>query len=120
MAATAAAPDLAIAFIALTAVGAASVTFSAAVNSSLQLAVAPEMRGRIMSLYTIVYVGTTPVGAAIIGSLSGAFGPRAGLATGAGGALFASAIGFRLARRKPGGETVPLPPVGNPQLADAG
>jgi MFS family permease len=108
-----------VALVALTAVGAASVTFSAAINSSLQLAAAPEMRGRIMSLYTMVYIGTTPVGAAIIGSLSGAFGPRVGLATGAGAALFASAVGFRMAHRKPEGET-PLPPVGNPQLADAG
>jgi hypothetical protein len=109
MGATAAAPDLAVALIALAAVGAASVTFSAAVSSSLQLAVAAEMRGRIMSLYTMVYVGTTPVGAALIGSLSAAFGPRAGVAAGAGAALVASAIGFWTARRRPAAETPLLP-----------
>jgi MFS family permease len=112
MAATAAAPDLAVALIALAAVGAASVTFSAAVNSSLQLAVASEMRGRIMSLYTMVYVGTTPMGAALIGWLSASFGPRVGVAAGAGAALVASAIGFWTARRRPAAETAPLLPVG--------
>jgi MFS family permease len=59
--------------------GAAAVTFAAAINSSLQLAVEPEMRGRVMALYSIVFLGSTPIGGPLAGWLSQAYDPRAAL-----------------------------------------
>jgi MFS family permease len=63
----------------LAAAGAASVSFAAGINSTLQLAAAPSMRGRVMSLYSIVFLGSTPIGAPIAGLLAGAAGPRSAL-----------------------------------------
>ena len=44
--------------------GGAAVTFAATINSTLQLAVSPEMRGRVMALYSVVFLGSTPIGGA--------------------------------------------------------
>ena len=63
-------------------VGAASVAFSASVNSALQLAVEPSMRGRVMALYSVVFLGSTPIGAPLMGWLANAAGPRAAFALG--------------------------------------
>ena len=98
--AAAAAPNLGTEYILLAAVGAASVTFAAGINSSLQLAAAPEMRGRVMALYSVVFLGSTPIGGPIAGWLSGSFGPRssmvlAGIAALAGGAI----LRYGLSRR---------------------
>jgi predicted MFS family arabinose efflux permease len=59
--------------------GAAAVTFAASVNSSLQLAVRPAMRGRVMALYSVVFLGSTPIGAPLTGWLSEAYSPRVAL-----------------------------------------
>jgi len=48
------APTLPLQALALLPLGAASVTFAAGINSSLQLAVEPAMRGRVMALYSVV------------------------------------------------------------------
>ncbi|HEX3609139.1 MAG TPA: MFS transporter [Solirubrobacterales bacterium] len=72
----AAAPDLVVEVAALIALGAAAVTFAATINSSLQLAVAPHMRGRVMSLYSVVFLGSTPIGGPLAGWLSQAYDPR--------------------------------------------
>jgi MFS family permease len=85
----AAAPTLELQILALVPLGAASVTFAAGVNSSLQIAVEPAMRGRVMALYSIVFLGSTPIGAPLVGWLAGAAGPRAGLVAGAAAALIA-------------------------------
>jgi MFS family permease len=85
------APTLALQVAALAALGAVSVTFSAGVNSSLQLAVTPDMRGRVMSLYAIVFLGSTPIGAPLAGWLAQVAGPRAGLVLG-GVAALATAV----------------------------
>ena len=44
-----------------------AVTFAATINSSLQLAVDPQMRGRVMALYSVVFLGSTPIGGPISG-----------------------------------------------------
>ena len=74
------APSLPLQILALVPLGAVSVTFAAGVNSSLQLAASPAMRGRVMSLYSIVFMGSTPIGAPLVGWLAQATSPRAGLA----------------------------------------
>jgi MFS family permease len=55
------------------------VTLAASVNSALQLASDPTMRGRVMALYSIVFLGTTPIGAPLAGWLSELLDPRAAL-----------------------------------------
>ena len=61
-------------------------TFAAGVNSALQIAVEPTMRGRVMALYSIVFLGSTPIGAPLVGWLAEVAGPRAGLLAGGRGA----------------------------------
>jgi MFS family permease len=85
------APTLPLQIAALVPVGAASVTFAAGVNSTLQISVEPVMRGRVMALYSIVFLGSTPIGAPLVGWLAEAAGPRAGLLVGAAAALLAAA-----------------------------
>ena len=75
----AAMPSLALEVPLLILLGAAAVTFAATINSSLQLAVAPEMRGRVMALYSVVFLGSTPIGAPLVGWLSEAYDPRVAL-----------------------------------------
>jgi MFS family permease len=93
----AAAPTLWLELMILPVAGFASVTFAAGVNSTLQLAAAPQMRGRVMSLYAIVFLGSTPIGAPIAGWLAGAAGARSALVLAGVAALAGSvaiAIGF--------------------------
>jgi MFS family permease len=73
------APSLPLEAVALVPLGAASVIFASSVNSALQLAVEPSMRGRVMALYSVVFLGSTPIGAPIAGWISEAADPRAAL-----------------------------------------
>ena len=84
------APSLWLQALALVPLGAASVTFAAGVNSSLQLAAAPALRGRVMALYSMVFLGSTPIGAPLVGWLAEVAGPRTGLLAGAAAALIAA------------------------------
>lgn len=97
----AAMPTLAFAVPALIGLGAAAVTFAAAVNSTLQLAVAPEMRGRVMALYSVVFIGTTPIGGPLAGWLAETYDPRVALLLAAAAGLVAAvAARVSLARRE--------------------
>jgi MFS family permease len=73
------APTLALELPVLALLGGATVTFAASINSYLQLEVRPDMRGRVMALYSIVFLGSTPIGGPIAGWLSEAFNPRVAL-----------------------------------------
>jgi len=74
--AAAAAPTLIAEAVVLAPLGVASMTFLATANSTLQLASSPEMRGRVMALYGLVFLGSTPVGGLLGGWMAGQFGPR--------------------------------------------
>ena len=76
---SAAMPSLAFEVPALMLLGAASVTFAATINSTLQLAVASEMRGRVMALYSVVFLGSTPIGGPLAGWLAQSYDPRIAL-----------------------------------------
>lgn len=89
----AAAPTLPLEMAALTLLGLASVTFAAGINSGLQLAAAPEMRGRVMALWTMAFLGSTPIGGPLIGAIGEHVGPRWALALGGLAALTAAAYG---------------------------
>ena len=85
-------PSLAFEIPALMLLGAASVTFAATINSTLQLAVAPDMRGRVMALYSVVFLGSTPIGGPLTGWLAQAYDPRVALLLAAASGLLAAAI----------------------------
>lgn len=65
--------------VALPICGLAALTFSVAAQSYLQLHTAPHVRGRVMGFYTLVFFGSNPVGAPLLGWVSMEFGPRWGL-----------------------------------------
>jgi MFS family permease len=83
-------PTLAFEVPALMLLGAASVTFAATINSTLQLAVAPDMRGRVMALYSVVFLGSTPIGGPLAGWLAQSYDPRAALLLAAASGLLAA------------------------------
>jgi MFS family permease len=64
--------------------GAAALVFSVANNSFVQLGVDPQMRGRVMALYFMCFLGGTPVGAPLIGWISEHLGAPWGLILGGG------------------------------------
>ncbi len=72
-------PTLALELPMLALLGAAAVTFAATINSTLQLAVSPEMRGRVMALYSVVFLGSTPIGGPLTGWLAETYDPRVAL-----------------------------------------
>ncbi|SEG92385.1 Predicted arabinose efflux permease, MFS family [Thermomonospora echinospora] len=62
--------------------GMALMTFTTAANATVQLGVAPEMRGRVMGLYMFVFMGTNPLGAPLVGWMAEQFGPRLSIVVG--------------------------------------
>jgi len=61
--------------------GGTSIAFSATAQTLLQLAAPGQLRGRVMSLYTVLFAGMTPLGAITVGGLSETFGVRVALLT---------------------------------------
>lgn len=60
-----------IALVLIAVTGFAMSSFSASANTRTQLSSPPEMRGRVMSVYTMVFVGTTPIGNLLVSSIAG-------------------------------------------------
>lgn len=80
-------------------VGLTAMTIMPTANSMVQLAVEPEMRGRVMALYFAIFMGGTPLGAPLIGWAGEAWGARSTILIGAvGDALVLAAVLFYLAR----------------------
>jgi MFS family permease len=80
--AVAVAPTLPLCLALLVLMGASSVMFIATANSLLQLNSSAAMRGRVMSLWIVVFLGSTPIGAPLIGFLAGRYGARFALGLG--------------------------------------
>jgi MFS family permease len=64
-------------------VGLVTLTLITAANATIQLSTSPEMRGRVMSLYMVVFLGSTPVGSPLVGWVAEAWGPRWSVGVGA-------------------------------------
>jgi MFS family permease len=95
----AAAPDLGLALVAMALVGAASVSFLSIGNSTLQLRAAPSMRGRVMALWAVAFLGSTPIGGPVAGYVAEHLGGRAGLGLGAISCAVAAVGGLLVLRR---------------------
>jgi len=80
--AAAVAPTLALELAALVFVGYGSITFNSLAKTTLQLAARPEMRGRVMALWALAWLGSTPVGGPIVGWTGQVIGARWALVIG--------------------------------------
>ena len=110
--AAAVAPSFALELAALVFVGYGSITFNSLAKTTLQLAAKPEMRGRVMALWALAWMGSTPIGGPIVGWTGQAIGARwalviGGVATLACGVLALPAL-TRIDRR-PAPDTPPAP-----------
>jgi MFS family permease len=93
------APSLPVEIVALTLAGAASISFMSTGNSTLQLTAAPNMRGRVMSLWFVAFQGSTPIGGPIVGWAMAMAGARAGLGLGGVTCLLVALLGLLALRR---------------------
>ena len=93
------APNQGLAFVVGLYLGMASITFLVASTAIVQIESAPEMRGRVLALQAMLFLGSTPIGAPIVGWVSQEFGARYGVALGAAAALSAGSWGLWRARR---------------------
>jgi predicted MFS family arabinose efflux permease len=89
-------------------VGLVQILLLSSCNTTLQVTVPDELRGRVMSLYTFVFAGVSPLGAFFVGGIAEAFGVPAALAAGGGlGLACVLALGLRWMRRQ--GAPGPVP-----------
>ncbi|HUI90516.1 MAG TPA: MFS transporter [Anaerolineales bacterium] len=94
-------PDLLLTGLALVFVGITSINFSSIGNSLLQLESSHQMRGRVMSFWSIAFLGSTTIGGPIVGWFAGVAGARWGLALGGIAALVATILGALTLRNVP-------------------
>lgn len=99
MLALAAAPNQPIAFAIGAVMGFTSISFMTASTAIVQLRADPMMRGRVLALQAIVFLGSTPIGGPILGTICERFGARYGLALGGLATLGAAAYGLLVVRR---------------------
>ncbi|MFK0116560.1 MFS transporter [Streptomyces sp. NPDC090994] len=88
----AAAPELWLFALLMVPIGLFSMTVNVTANTSIQMSTDPAMRGRVMSLYMMVFLGGSPVGAPIVGWVTDTYGARAGFAAGGTVAFLAAAV----------------------------
>lgn len=93
------APSVPLALGGLLAVGFFSISFTAMSNATLQLSCAPEMRGRVMALWSMAFLGSTPIGGPIVGAIGEHVSPRWALALGGAAAIAAAALGMAALRQ---------------------
>jgi MFS family permease len=94
------APTELLAIVLLVPMGAGSIAFIATNNATLQLRADPAMRGRVMSLNAIAFLGSTPIGAPLLGYISDISNPRVSLILGGVATVVASVPLFFLATRQ--------------------
>jgi MFS family permease len=85
-------------------VGFGAIGMAATANTTVQLAVPDELRGRVISVYTTVFVGSTPIGGLLMGWVASRFGVDVSLAIGGVGCLVVGALVFAWLRRIRGDE----------------
>jgi MFS family permease len=104
-------PTLALEAVAMLPIGVAGTAFIAMSNSLLQLGATPQMRGRVMGLFAVVFLGTTPIGGPLMGWIAEHLGPRPAMGIAAGVTAAAGAITFLALRRARRQAVVEEPPV---------
>ncbi len=105
----AAAPTLGAEIALQVALGLASIVFMITANTTMQLSARADMRGRVMALYSIVFLGGTPIGAPLAGWSADALGPRWGIALGGAIALATGLVALWTTRVAPREDEEPVP-----------
>ncbi|HUP05693.1 MAG TPA: MFS transporter [Caldimonas sp.] len=90
----------------LVAIGIASQTFMTTANSTVQIGTDALMRGRVMAIYMAIALGSTPLGAPLVGWVADVLGPRWALGVAATAGIAAALVGWRHIRRF--GDTSPV------------
>ncbi len=89
-------------------VGAFGVAFLAGTQGAAQSAAAQHMQGRVMALFVVVFLGSTPIGGMFAGIQAAVMGPRIAFATGGGVSILTALWAWRVTRagvhRRPGKE----------------
>jgi len=75
-------------------IGVSAQTFTTTANSLVQLSTEPAMRGRVMAILLAIALGTTPLGAPVVGWVADTFGPRWALGVGAAAGFAAAIVGI--------------------------
>jgi MFS family permease len=91
-------------------VGFSSIAFMTTSTAIVQIRSDPSMRGRVLALQAMVFLGSTPIGGPILGYVSQHFGPRSGVAIGGVSAIIAGIYGMRAIRLR--AETTSVVPDG--------
>lgn len=78
----------------LVAIGASAQTFTTSTNSLVQISTEPAMRGRVIAILLAIFLGTTPLGAPVVGWVADRFGPRWALGVGAASGFAAALVGL--------------------------
>jgi MFS family permease len=97
-------PTLLLSGLVMVVVGIFSINFSSLGNSTLQLESSPQMRGRVMSFWSVAFLGSTTIGGPIVGWVAEMAGARWGLAIGGMAAVVAAALGAVTLRNVKGGK----------------
>jgi len=98
----------------LVALGFAQIVFMTSCNTTVQIAVPDELRGRVMGLYALVFAGMTPIGALIMGTVAEHWGVSRACAVGGGAGLvliLALTIGWRRRHPASAGSVPSAPPA---------
>jgi MFS family permease len=109
LAAVAASPWYPLTLVLLVALGVASISFTATANTSLQLSAPDQLRGRVMSLYMLLFAGTTPIGGALTGIMAERLGirPTVGIEAAICAVGIAAALAYLASQRAPGRANIP-------------
>ncbi len=105
-------PTITAVYVVMPFLGAASIGMISLSNATLQLNSDPQLRGRVMSLFSMSLIGSTPIGGPIVGWIGEHIDPRASLLVGAFAAIFAASYGWvTLTRSRANEATLPREPV---------
>ncbi len=111
------APTLPLAVLAAVAVGFTNVGIISGANAVVQLRAAPLMRGRVLALLSVVFLGSTPIGSPIIGFVAEQLGPRVAIALGGVATALVVAWVARQVRALSSVESTPDSVVAEPEAA---
>jgi MFS family permease len=114
------APNLGLVMAAMVPVGVGSTAFIATSNALLQLNASSAMRGRVMALFSLVFLGSTPIGGPLVGWIAEHFGPRASLGLASVATILTGLAGLAWLRSSPKRRVRPVPGTGQELLGEAG
>ena len=108
--AAALAPVLRVELAVMAVLGLVSIVFMITANTTLQLTSRPDMRGRVMALYSVVFLGGTPFGAPVAGWVAEHLGPRVGMALGGAAAMAVGLVAWRFGTERPDAQRLEAEP----------